>query len=73
MKNHTLINVATHYDATIRERRAQAAALRALDQNAYAQASADTLDGVIRHLALLGKALEGVPTWSDINDRAEGM
>lgn len=68
MQNHTLINVATHYDATLRELRAQAVALRALTGNAYAQAQADALDGVILHLALLGKALDGVPTWSDIND-----
>lgn len=66
--NHQLINVATHYDATLRELRAQAVALRALDHNAYAQAQADALDGVIRHLDLLGKALDGVPTWQDIND-----
>ena len=68
MQNHTLINVATHYDATLRELRAQAVALRALTDNAYAQAQADTLEDVIRHLSLLGKALEGVPTWQDIND-----
>lgn len=66
--SHQLITVATHYEATIREMRAQIIALRALTDNAYAQAQADTLEGVIRHLALLGKALDGVPTWQDIND-----
>lgn len=66
--SHQLITVATHYEATIREMRAQIIALRALTDNAHAQASADTLEGVIRHLALVGKALDGVPTWQDIND-----
>ncbi len=68
MQNHTLINVATHYHSTVAEMRAQITALRALPDNAHAQASADTLEGVIRHLSLIGKALEGVPTWLDIND-----
>lgn len=68
MQNHTLINVATHYDATLRELRAQAVALRALTDNAYAQAQADAIYGVICQLGLVSRALEGVPTWSDIND-----
>lgn len=66
--NHQLVNVATYYEATIREMRAQIIALRALPDNAHAQASADTLERVIRHLSLIGKALDGVPTWQDIND-----
>ena len=73
--SYQLVSIASHYHSTVAEMRAQITALRALTDNAHAQASADTLEGVIRHLALLGKALEGVPTWGDITDslRAEGV
>jgi hypothetical protein len=66
--SYQLVSIASHYHSTVAEMRAQITALRALPDNAYAQAQADALDGVIRHLSLLGKAIEGVPTWQDIND-----
>lgn len=64
----TLVNVATHYDCTLRELRLMIAALRASDSQ-WAQDRADSFESVIAHMSLIGEALEGVPTWSDINDR----
>jgi hypothetical protein len=69
-----MIDAATHYERAIRELRSEVAALRALTDNAWAQYRAAAIEDSIRHMDLIGKALEGVPTWSDITDklRAEG-
>lgn len=66
---HTLVNVATHYERAIRELRSEVAALRALTDNAWAQYRAAAIEDAILHMNLVGKTLEGVPTWSDITDK----
>lgn len=64
-----MIDAATHYERTVREMYSEVAALRALTDNPWAQYRAAAIEDSIRHMDLIGKALEGVPTWSDITDK----